>query len=455
VRVVLLRTGVVLDRSGGALAKMLTPFRFFVGGPVGVRPYWMSWIHWRDWVELVHLALSESAVRGPLNVTSPNPVTNWQFAREIGATLGRPWWLAVPGPVLRLAVGAVAGFITASQRVIPRAALDRGFTFVFGQLESAVESLLGGGAGAPFHVAFAGNHQPEAARANRKSTGAGEPGALHAAAPSQRIRLLACDVEGALLGPDQALDPRVIEACRAAQTAGCVVVLASGRPPQALRPIGEALGITAPVIAFHGALIWNPVESKPQYHEALAGSLVRDMINLARTVEPELCIGVEVLDRWYTDRVDQALLDDANVVSPPSEIGPVEAHLNGPVTRLSLYGRPQQLERALPVLKQQYWMTRRIALYTLRPTRVQLLHPLADTGIALQRVAARLGAQRNQVMAIGQGLNDAGMIEWAGFGVAVANACERVRHLADATVASNSDGGVAEAIERFVLAPAG
>lgn len=443
-RVVMLRSGVVLDNGGGALRQMLTPFRFFVGGPVGLRPYWMSWIHWRDWIELVHMAITDSQISGPLNMTAPNPVTNWQMAREVGATLGRPWWFAAPKPLLRIVLGEFATYIGANQRVIPRKALNQGYTFVFGQLESAMESLLGNGTGA-------GKPMPVSDRALRAAHPiSNESAPIAEPTPSQRVRLLACDVEGALLRSDNSLDPSVSDACRAAQQAGCVVILASGRPPQSLRPIAEAIGITSPVIAFHGALIWNPVESQPQYHEPLNGQLVQEIIDLARTVIPELCIGVETLDRWFTDRVDQNLLDASNVTAPPDEVGPVERHLGHPVTRLSLYGSPAQIERALPVLKQQFWMTRKVALYVLRSTRAQFLHPLADKSIALQRVAARLGAQRSQVMAVGEGLNDAGMIEWAGFGVAVGNACEKVRHLADVTVASNDDAGVAEAIERFV-----
>ncbi len=446
-RVVLLRTGVVLDSAGGALRKMLTPFKFLAGGPVGFRRYWMAWIHWRDWMELVHMALSNPGITGPLNMTAPNPVTNWELAREIGATLGRPWWFAVPKPVLRIALGEFAKYISASQRVVPRKALEYEFSFVFGQIESAIESLLGTGSNSAATVAVRATAVTSTTNSNQHS-----PALVQVAAPPERVRLLACDVEGALLRSDFSLDERVVQACQRAQEAGCVVVLASGRPPQALQPVIDAIRITAPVIAFHGALIWNPVASKPQYHEALDGSLVHDIINLARTVEPALHIGIEVLDAWYTDRVDDALLRRSNIAIPPDDIGPIDSHLQHPVSRLSLYGEPEQLERALPVLKQQYWMTRRVALYCLQPTRVQILHPLADKSIALQRVAARVGAQRTQVMAIGDAVNDAGMIEWAGFGVAVANACEQVRHLADATVASNDQAGVAEAIEQYVLA---
>ncbi|MEK6526519.1 MAG: TIGR01777 family oxidoreductase, partial [Nitrospirota bacterium] len=101
VRVVLPRIGVVLGRHGGALAKMLPAFRMGLGGPVGSGAQWMSWIHLDDLIELLLFLLNE-AVGGPVNATAPHPVTNREFARTLGRTLGRPAWARVPAPVLRL-----------------------------------------------------------------------------------------------------------------------------------------------------------------------------------------------------------------------------------------------------------------------------------------------------------------------------------------------------------------
>lgn len=449
-RVVLLRTGVALDRRGGALKKMLGPFRAFIGGPLGIRRYWQSWIHWRDWVELVDFALSRSEVTGPLNLTAPNPITNWDLARTIGRTLGRPWWFAVPRPALRVVLGQAANAIVVSQRVLPQRALDLGFSFVYGQIESAIEDLLGESVnGATASVAQA--TAAAASQASGLTPAGGATAQSRRAMPAERVRLLSIDVEGALLRSDQTMTDAVRAACQQAQNAGCVVVLASGRPPQALRPLIEQLGVTAPVIAYHGALIWNPVDDRAQHHQSIDAQLVRRMIDDARAVDDKLMVGIEVMDHWFTDRVDRRLLETLPGVPEPDDVGPVGQFLGQPVSRLSLFGQPDQLQRVLPVLREKYWMTRQVALYQLQPTRVQLLHPMADKSIALQRVAGRLGARRGQVMAVGEALNDAGMVEWAGFSVAVANACDKVRHLADVVVPSNDEDGVAEAIERFIL----
>ena len=141
-RVVMLRTGVVLAQHGGALAKMLLPFRFFAGGPIGKGEFWQSWIHLADEVAMILWALETSAVAGPLNATAPNPVRNRDLARAIGRVLHRPGALPVPRLVLKLAFGELATVIATGQRVIPRKATELGFRFRYPELEPALRDLL-------------------------------------------------------------------------------------------------------------------------------------------------------------------------------------------------------------------------------------------------------------------------------------------------------------------------
>ena len=118
-RVVLLRSGIALDKDGGALPLMALPFRFFVGGPLGSGRQYLSWIHRDDWVAMVSWALTSDRVAGPLNVTAPNPVTNAEFARTLGRVLQRPALLPVPAFALRVVVGEMAGELVTGQRVLP------------------------------------------------------------------------------------------------------------------------------------------------------------------------------------------------------------------------------------------------------------------------------------------------------------------------------------------------
>ncbi len=141
IRVVSLRLGVVLGQ-GGALAKMLPPFRFGVGGRIGSGRQWMSWIHIADAVALSLFAVDNSALRGPVNATSPQPVTNLDFTRELAAGLHRPAIFPVPPVALKLLFGEMAGVLLGSQRVLPKAAEAAGFHFRYPELRPALAEIL-------------------------------------------------------------------------------------------------------------------------------------------------------------------------------------------------------------------------------------------------------------------------------------------------------------------------
>jgi uncharacterized protein (TIGR01777 family) len=142
-RVVCIRTGLVLERDGGALPRMLLPFRIGAGGPLGSgRQYW-PWIHRDDWIALVRWAIDNTSATGPLNATAPLPVTNKEFAVTLGRVLRRPAFLPTPGLALRLALGEMAGALLLSgQRAIPAQAERLGFRFRFNRLEDALRALF-------------------------------------------------------------------------------------------------------------------------------------------------------------------------------------------------------------------------------------------------------------------------------------------------------------------------
>ncbi len=144
-RVVLVRTGIVLDASGGALKAMLAPFKVGVGGPIGGGKQYMSWIHGDDIVGLYLAALDNPSWRGPVNGTAPHPVTNRAFAKALGAALRRPALLPVAGFVMRARFGEMAQIITEGQRAIPAAATAGGYQFIAPELEPALASVLADG----------------------------------------------------------------------------------------------------------------------------------------------------------------------------------------------------------------------------------------------------------------------------------------------------------------------
>jgi uncharacterized protein (TIGR01777 family) len=141
-RVVLLRSGLVLAAEGGALPRIAWPFHFLAGGRLGSgRQYW-SWIHRDDWVEMVRWAVAAPTVSGPVNLTAPEPVTNAEFVRALGAALHRPAVLPAPAFALRIALGEMANaMILSGQRVLPAKAQTNGFTFRYPTLRPALESI--------------------------------------------------------------------------------------------------------------------------------------------------------------------------------------------------------------------------------------------------------------------------------------------------------------------------
>jgi uncharacterized protein (TIGR01777 family) len=142
VRVVCVRIGIVLAPGGGALSRMLTPFRMGLGGPLGSGRQWMPWIHIEDVVGLLEHAGRNDRIQGPVNVVGPRPVTNAEFTRVLGRVLRRPTLLRVPRILLRIAFGEMSEILTASQRTFPRTAESSGYFFKHRDLEGALAEIL-------------------------------------------------------------------------------------------------------------------------------------------------------------------------------------------------------------------------------------------------------------------------------------------------------------------------
>jgi uncharacterized protein (TIGR01777 family) len=141
-RVVILRTGMVLEQGGGALPKMLLPFKLFAGGPILPGTQWVSWIHRRDHIGLIMWALTTPTVSGPLNAVAPEPVTMKTFCQVLGRVLHRPSWLPVPGFALQLLLGELGTLMTTGQRIYPAKAAAGSYRFQYPTLESALQAIL-------------------------------------------------------------------------------------------------------------------------------------------------------------------------------------------------------------------------------------------------------------------------------------------------------------------------
>src|SRR5579871_1613747 len=146
IRVAVIRIGLVLDKAGGALAKLLTPFRLGAGGPIGWPPWSgsqvISWIHHEDLVGIILKALDRPAATGPINGTAPEPVTNREFGKALGRALHRPAFLPTPPLAVRVILGEVAHVLATGQRVLPARAQALGYRFRFPTLDAALADLL-------------------------------------------------------------------------------------------------------------------------------------------------------------------------------------------------------------------------------------------------------------------------------------------------------------------------
>ena len=142
VRVVTLRTGMVLEQDGGALPKMLLPFRLFAGGPIMPGTQWVSWIHRRDHIGLIQWILVTPDISGPINAVAPEAVTMNRFCEVLGQVLHRPSWLPVPSFALHVALGELGTLMTEGQRVNPAKALSGGYIFHYSTLEPALRAIL-------------------------------------------------------------------------------------------------------------------------------------------------------------------------------------------------------------------------------------------------------------------------------------------------------------------------
>jgi uncharacterized protein (TIGR01777 family) len=142
-RVTCIRTGIVLEKDGGALPQMLPPFRFGVGGPVGSGKQFWPWIHRYDWIALVRWTIATPAANGALNATATHPVTNAAFARALGRALHRPAFMPAPGFALKLLLGEMAeGLLLSGQNAVPAKAARGGFRFRYEDLDAALRAIF-------------------------------------------------------------------------------------------------------------------------------------------------------------------------------------------------------------------------------------------------------------------------------------------------------------------------
>ncbi|KAF1010033.1 MAG: Epimerase family protein [Pseudomonas fluorescens] len=141
IRVVLVRTGLVLAAQGGFLSRLLLPFKLGLGGPIGKGRQWMPWVHIEDQIALIDFLLHKVDASGPYNACAPRPVRNLEFAKTLGQVLHRPAFMPLPAFVLKLGLGELSGLLLGGQKALPERLLEAGFTFRFTELHAALDDV--------------------------------------------------------------------------------------------------------------------------------------------------------------------------------------------------------------------------------------------------------------------------------------------------------------------------
>ncbi len=267
--------------------------------------------------------------------------------------------------------------------------------------------------------------------------------------PKRKIELIAIDLDGTLLREDKQVTRRTVQTIREVQKSGVHVVIATARPPRGMRYLAEALQIDSYWITYNGALVVNPKTNKNVLHQPLASAMVRKMIKLARKTDPKCVISLEILDKWYTDYVDDSLPTEISRQFAPDFVGPLDAFLHVPVTKLLVLAPPERIDKLRKALDSKFAGQMMSAITD--DHLLQYIHKDADKSKALTYVANQYNIAPENCMAIGDAPNDVSMIRWAGLGVAMKSGWEIIHKHADIIAPSNDDDGVAHVIQKYVL----
>jgi hypothetical protein len=268
--------------------------------------------------------------------------------------------------------------------------------------------------------------------------------------PSAAIRLLAVDLDGTLLDDAKQVSPQTTEALARVAERGVRVVIASARPPRSVRSIYRHLGLDTWQINYNGALVWDEPGQKTVHHVPMTGPLTRRMVDVARDMYEEVLVTCEILDRWYTDRIDTTLSTETGKTFTPDFVGPIDEFCgNRDITKLLLLAEPRIVLRIEALLAEQFGPE--VSIVKTDDHMLQVMDRKASKALALRYVADHYGVPMRQTIAIGDAPNDVGMIKTAGIGVAMDNAHPLVKEAADWVAPSNNDHGVHAALTRYGL----
>jgi len=266
---------------------------------------------------------------------------------------------------------------------------------------------------------------------------------------ARNIKLVAIDLDDTLLRDDLTISPRTRAALKAVRGRGIAVTLATGRMFRSARPYARQLGFDLPLITYQGALVKNAFSGEVVYRRPLRGEAARRVIEFARRKKVQVNFYLD--DELYVERITPRGAHYASFARVP-------CHQVEDLKSLLARGNPLKLLliEAEPVLDDfagelKEMLGDQAHLTKSKPSYLEVVHPEATKGRALRELAGRLHLAREEIMALGDSFNDLEMLEFAGLGIAVANARPEVRRRASCVTLSNNEDGVAAALETFIL----
>ena len=266
---------------------------------------------------------------------------------------------------------------------------------------------------------------------------------------TDEIRMVAVDLDGTLLTDRKKVPKRTALALRALAGRGVKVVIALARPPRSVLPTYKLLGLDTWAINYNGALIWDEPAKKSVFHRPMPGKLVRQIIEMARGAYPDVLINCELSDRWYTDRLDSKHTTETGRLFKPDVIAPLKDFQDVSMTKVMLLGSPAMMDELAVGLDMSF--ENHCSVVRTDDDLLQIMDRRVSKGAALQIVADHYKIPARHILAIGDAHNDVDMLKLAGVAVAMDNAHEVVKEVADWIAPSNNDHGVHAALERFGL----
>ncbi|HEX8522350.1 MAG TPA: Cof-type HAD-IIB family hydrolase [Tepidisphaeraceae bacterium] len=263
------------------------------------------------------------------------------------------------------------------------------------------------------------------------------------------IRLVAVDLDGTLLNDSKQVTEQTSQALVCLPRRDVKLIIASARPPRAVRHIYRQLNLDTLQINYNGALIWDEPNQQAVFHRPLPGKLSSDIIETARDMFEEVILTCEVLDKWHTDRTDDAFTTETGKLFKPDFIQPIGQICQRPITKLMLLGEPRIILRLEALLLEQFG--EQVSILKTDRDLLQIMDKRVSKATSLALVAKHYGIPMENVMAIGDAPNDVGMLQSAGVSVAMDNAHPLVKDVADWVAPSNNDHGVHAALRRYGL----